>query len=107
MTSQELARKINNEVSQYPSLAQNLVKGTLDILKTEVKEGKALTSELLESEDKFFDTIAGIIDISTNTGIVDPFDFPYIRKFVERILRPILVRCFGDNWIENLRKVTN
>jgi len=105
MDSKELAKRIDEEVGQYPSLVQNLIKGTLDLLKNEVKEGKVLVSELLESEEKFFQTITDIVDLNWDTGIFDAFDNKYIRKVVEGVLKPILKKCFGENWLQDLRKI--
>ena len=105
MDSKELAKKISDEVGQYPSLVQNLIKGTLDLLKNEVKEGRLLVSELLESEDKFFQTITDIIDLNWDTGLFDSFDNGAIRKIVEGTLRPLLKKCFGDNWLSDLQRI--
>lgn len=107
MGSKELAKRINDEVSQYPSLVQNLIKGTLDLLKNEVKEGRVLVTELLESEDKFFQTITDIIDLNWQTGIFDAFDNPAIRKVVEGTLKPMLKKFLGDDWLSDLRKILN
>jgi len=105
MDSKELAQRISDEIGQYPSLVQNLVKGTLDILKNEVKEGRLLVSDLLESEDKFFQTITDIIDLSWDSGLLDPFDNKVIRKVVEGTMRPLLKKFFGENWIQDLQKI--
>lgn len=105
MDSKELAKKINDEVSQYPSLVQNLVKGMLDILQKEIKEGKILASELLESEDKFFGTVSAIVDMNWDSGIFDKFDDVIIRKVVEGTLKPILIKFLGEDWLSDLRKI--
>lgn len=105
MDSRDLAKRISDEVGQYPSLVQNLIKGTLDLLKNEVKEGRLLVSELLESENKFFQTITDIIDLNWDTGLFDPFDNVAIRKVVEGTLKPMLKKFFGENWLEDLRKI--
>jgi len=104
MDSKELAAKISSEVEQLPGVMQSLVKTVIETLRTEIKEGRVLLSDLLESEDKFFQTLTDIVDLNTNTGIADPFDNPWIRKFLERVLRPILVKALGEDWIEDLRK---
>ena len=106
MDSKELAAKISSEINQYPSMVQNMVKGTLEVLKTEIKEGRVLVSELLESEEKFFQTITDIIDLNWNTGLFDAFDNPVIRKVVEGTLRPLLTKCLGPDWLADLRKVS-
>ena len=105
MESRELAKRINDELVAYPSLVQNTIKGVLDLIKNEVKEGRVLISELLESEEKFFQTITDIIDLNWNSGILDPFDNPYIKKVVVGILKPILVKCLGEDWLNDLKKI--
>jgi hypothetical protein len=105
MDNKELAVKISAEVEQFPAVLQTLVKSVIDTLKNEIGEGRVLLGDLLESEEKLFSTIAQIIDISTNTGVVDPFDYPFIERFVKSTLRPLLVKCLGDDFMDDLRKM--
>jgi len=105
MESKELAKKISDEIVQYPSMVQNLIKGTLDVMKNEVKEGKIILSELFESEEKFLQTITDIIDLNTNTGVLDPFDNKFIRQAVDRTIKPMLIKFFGVDWLSDLRKI--
>jgi len=105
MESKELAARLMAEVEQLPGVSQTLVKTVVDTVKTEIKEGRVLLGELLESEDKFFQTLADIVDASTNTGLLDPWDNGLIRKFIERTLRPLLVKCLGGDFMDDLRKM--
>lgn len=105
MEAQKLAEKLQTEIQEYPAITKNMVKMVMDTIQMEIKDGKLLLSELLESEGKVFDTLAHIIDLNINTGLFDPFDFKIIRGLVEKLLKPILIKFFGPDWLNNLRKI--
>jgi hypothetical protein len=104
MDNKDLAQKLVSELSAFPSFAQNVIKGTIDTLAKEVNDGKILLSELFESEDKFVAVLSEIIDMETNTGLLDPFDRSIIERFVKTVIVGILKKAFGDDWLATLQK---
>jgi len=104
MDNKELAAKLISELGAFPSFTQNVIKGTIDTLAKEVNEGKTLLSGLFESEDKFVAVLSEIIDLETNTGLLDCFDRPIIEKFVRTVIVGILKKAFGDDWLITIQK---
>jgi hypothetical protein len=84
-----------------------VIKGTIDTLAKEVNEGKALLSGLFESEDKFVAVLSEIIDLETNTGLLDPFDRGIIERFVRTVVVGVLKKAFGNDWLLTLQKFIN
>jgi hypothetical protein len=104
MDNRELAQKLITELGAFPSFTQNVIKGTIDTLAKEVNEGKALLSGLFESEDKFVAVLSEIIDMETQTGILDAFDRPIIERFVRTVVVGIMKKAFGDDWLADLQR---
>lgn len=105
MNNDELALKLTQEMKAFPVFTQTVVAGALETIKKEVGAGKIILADMFATEERFIGVLSAIIDINTNTGLIDPIDRVLIEKFVKIVVVGALKKAFGDDWLAHIQKV--
>jgi hypothetical protein len=105
MTNDEVAKQLTDEMKAFPVFTQTVVAGALETIKKEIGEGKIILADMFATEERFIGVLSAIIDLETNTGIVDPIDRPLIEKVVKVVIVGALKKAFGDDWLSRIQSV--
>jgi len=104
MNNKELAEKIIEFVKGLDNFWDGLRNVVLQKLAVLCLKAKELSAEALETEDKFIDILAEIIDIYWQAGILEPIDKAITKLVLGKVIVPLIKRIIGDNWFDQLKQ---
>jgi len=104
MNNKELAEKIIEFVKGLDNFWDGLRNVVLQKLAVLYLKAKELSVEALETEDKFIDILAEMIDIYWQAGILEPIDKAITKLVLGKVIVPLIKRIIGDNWFDQLKQ---
>lgn len=89
MNPKDLAISLIASSNQAPQDLETLKQEVSDSIKKFAQPRQDLIKELVEDEEKFYDTVAHIIDAKWDSGILDPIDYIAIKAVVKGALKKL------------------